>query len=105
MKFANTTQKGSARVIIFKQNSTWFGVALDFNIVETGDDPREVMIMLDEAIKGYVLSAQKAKLRPHVLNQKADKEYEDLWEKLESKMPIPSPIKVHSYGIRTLSAV
>ena len=69
MKFSNTLQKGSVRTIIFKEKGQWFGVALDFNIVEAGDDPREVMIMLDEAIRGYVDSARKAKLRPHVLNQ------------------------------------
>ena len=75
---------------------------MDFNIVETGDDPREVLIMLDEAIRGYIHSARKSKLRPHVLNQIADKEYENL-AKLEAGKPIPSPVQIHSHGIRSLS--
>ena len=48
----NTYQKGSIRTIIFKDKDIWVGVALEFNIVETGDDPREVFLMLDEAIRG-----------------------------------------------------
>lgn len=105
MKFKNTLQKGSVRVMIYKEKDLWVGVALDFNIVETGDDPREVMIMLDEAIRGYVASAQKAKLRPNVLNQIADKEYQDLWDKVHTNKKIPSMIQMHSYGERTLAFV
>lgn len=37
------------------------------------------MMLLDEAIKRYVESAQKAKLSVRVLNQKSDPEYEKLW--------------------------
>ena len=58
----NTYQKGSVRTIIFKDKDTWVGVALEFNIVETGDDPREVFLMLDEAIRGYIISAKKSKI-------------------------------------------
>ena len=104
MKYKNTLDKGSVRTIIFKENDTWFGVALEFNIVESGNDPREIMIMLDEAIRGFVQSARKSKLRPMVLNQTADAEYESLWKKLEQGKPIPSPIKIHSFGERSLSA-
>lgn len=79
MKYANTLQKGSVRVIIFRDGDTWYGVALEFNIVEEGDNPREVMILLDSAIRGYIDSAKKLKARPHILNQKPDQEYEKLW--------------------------
>ena len=105
MKFHNTLQKGDVRVLIFKKGRNWIGVALDFNIVEVGDDSSEIMIALDEAIKGYVISARKSKLRPSVLNQTAEKEYEDLWDKLENNKTIPSPIQVHSFGRRSLSII
>lgn len=105
MKYRNTLQKGSVRTIIFKEGKEWFGVALEFNIVETGDDPREVMIALDEAIRGYVISARKGKLRPLVLNQKADEEYERLWLGRKNPKLIPSPIQVHTFGERSLSVV
>jgi len=103
MKDKNTLQKGSVRTIIFEKNGEWFGVALEFNIVEHGDDPQEIMIMLDEAIRGYVQSARKAKLRPMVLNQVADKEYQNLWNKLEARKLVPKPIRVHSFGRRECS--
>ena len=61
--------------------------------------------MLDEAIRGYLKSAKKAGLRPHILNQKSNSEYETLWKLLESKKPIPSPIKIHSFGERNLAFV
>ncbi len=105
MKYKNTLKKGSIRTIIFQEDNEWFGVALEFNIVEHGNDPREVMIMLDEAIRGYVQSARKANLGLHVLNQTPDVEYESLWKKLEAKKFTLSPIRVHSFGLRALALV
>lgn len=99
----NTYQKGAVRCIIFKEKNTWFGVALEFNIVETGNDSREVMILLDEAIRGYVASGKKARLRGHILNQEPDPEYEKLWEGKNNPELIPSPIQVHSFSERSLS--
>ena len=92
----NTTQKGSIRCIIFREGDTWYGVALEFNIVESGNDPREVMLLLDEAMRGYIKGVSKAKLSYSVLNQKTDPEYEQLWSRIESKKPIRSPLKVYS---------
>jgi len=100
----NTLEKGQIRSIIFKEGKTWFGVALEFNIVESGDDPREVMLMLDEAIRGYIVSARKSKIPASVLNQKADLEYERLWQQIQSQKPIPSPIKVYSSSLFPLSS-
>ena len=102
---ANSYQKGSVRCIIFKEGETWFGTALEFNIVETGDDPREVMVLLDEAIRGYIASGKKARFRDHILNQEADPEYEQLWLGRDNPNLIPSPIQVHSYSQRSLSVV
>lgn len=79
MSFLNTHKSGSVRSIIFSEKKEWFGVALEFNIVESGDSPEEVMLLLDEAIKGYVESSRKSKLSIGILNQKVDPEYEKLW--------------------------
>lgn len=84
-KYKNIIQKGSIRYIVFKEGKDWYAVALEFNIVESGDDPREVLMLLFEAISGYVKSAAKIKARPNILNQKTDKEYEYLWSKLQGK--------------------
>ncbi|MCI0597879.1 hypothetical protein L0Y34_02305 [Candidatus Parcubacteria bacterium] len=79
MSFLNTPRNGSVRSVIFQENGEWFGVALEFNIVETGDSPQEVSILLDEAIVGYIEAANKSKLSISVLNQTADPVYEMLW--------------------------
>jgi len=85
MKFKNTLQRGSVRYIVFKEDDTWYAVGLEFNIVESGSTPQEAMLLLFEALSGYVESARKAKLRPIVLNQKTDSEYEKLWADIEAK--------------------
>ena len=106
MGYKNTTQKGSVRYIIFKEKNQWFGVALEFNIVEAGDDPQEVAFLLFEAIEGYVESARKIKGQKDYsyLNQKAEKEYESLWNKLQGRKPIPSPYqKVDLFGTKVLT--
>jgi len=83
MKYKNTLNKGSVRYIIFKEDDVWYGVALEFNIVEEGDNPVEVMASLFQAMEGYVETAQRLKMRPMPLNQKPDKEYEEMWKGLE----------------------
>ena len=85
MKYKNTLNKGSVRYIIFREGNTWYGVALEFNIVEEGDNPLEVMASLFQAIQGYIETARKIKMRPMPLNQELDKEYQELWNKLEKK--------------------
>ena len=85
MKYKNSLQKGSIRYIVFRENKTWYASGLEFNIVEFGDTPQEALILLFEAIKGYIESAQKVKAQPAILNQKSDAEYEQMWLELNSK--------------------
>ena len=95
----NTTQKGAVRCIVFKDGDTWYGVALEFNIVESADDADVVRFNLDEAIQGYVESQKKLKgTRVSPLNQMPAKEYADLWKNLVAGKAIPSPYKVKSFG-------
>lgn len=100
MKYKNTLNKGSVRYIIFKEDNTWYGVALEFNIVEDGDNPVEVMASLFQAIRGYIETARKLKMRPMPLNQKPEKEYQELWNKLEKrKMERITPSKqIYTFG-------
>ena len=95
----NTHKKGSIRCIIFKGGDTWYGVALELNIVVSADDANIATFNLDEAIRGYVESMKKLKgPRVSPLNQVSMKEYADLWKKLVAEKPIPSPYKVKSFG-------
>ena len=102
MKHKNTLQKGTVRYIIFQETNAWYGVALEFNIVEAGDDPREVLVRLLEATSGYLLSARKIKARPPILNQSPDPEYEALWEKLETPSGRSIPYNIYTYGRQVL---
>src|SRR3989344_1794891 len=98
-KFPNTAQRGSVRYIVFKEKRTWYAVALEFNIVESGEDPQIAMFNLFEAITGYVEAFRKIKgARPYALNQKPDQEYEDMWNKLTADKPIKSPYSIYTFG-------
>lgn len=100
----NSFKQGKIRVLVFRERGVWYGAALELNIVESGDDPREVLLMLDEAIRGYIRSAQKTK-NVSLLNQKPDSEYEKLWSNVQVNKPIPSPIQVYSANAMMISSL
>jgi len=85
----NTIKKGKYRWIVFKKGSEWIAAALEFNIVQVGDDPNLVYLEMQEAVRGYLEAARKIRgcrektVNP-ILNQKPDEEYESLWDRLYS---------------------
>lgn len=85
MKYKNTLQRGSVRYLVFKERGSFFGVALEFNIVVEGTQPEEAFFFLNEAVRGYLEAARKVKVRPMVLNQKPDAEYEKMWEEYQGR--------------------
>jgi predicted RNase H-like HicB family nuclease len=88
----NTLQKGSVRYIVFHEDATWYAVGLEFNIVESGDTPQEAILLLFEALTGYLESARKMKMRPTILNQKTDSEYEQMWLRIEKGQSTSRPV-------------
>jgi hypothetical protein len=104
MKYKNTIKSGKVRYIIFKEDDTWYGVALEFNIVEEGDNPEKVIVSLFQAIQGYVETAQKLKIRPMPLNQKPDEEYQKLWDKIEKREKEKSalPKNIYNFGYQAI---
>ncbi len=91
MKYKNTLERGSVRVLVFRDGDTWYAAGLEFNIVEAGTTPQEAMLLLFEALQGYLESAKRIKARPHILNQSVDAEYEKKWQAtVESKRPAES---------------
>ena len=85
MKHHNTLQKGSVRYLVFKDGDAFFGVALEFNIVVEASHPMEALLLLHEAVAGYLEAARKVKMRPHILNQAPDPEYEKMWEEYQGR--------------------
>src|SRR3989344_2473893 len=99
----NTPQKGQVRYIVFKDGTVWYAVALEFNIVESADDPRIALMGLFEAIQGYVESSKKIKgVRVSHLNQQADKEYERLWSIVTAPKKIKSPYRISTFGVTSI---
>lgn len=93
----NTLKKGSVRYIVFCEDEVWYAVGLEFNIVESGDTPQEALLLLFDALAGYVDSAKKIKARPNILNQKTDPEYEAMWK--VRAVPTVSKVKpIYSFG-------
>ena len=95
----NTPKKGTFRHIVFRDGDTWYAVALEFNIVESSDDPKLAFLNLLQAVGGYIESMKKIKgSRLAPLNQKSDTEYEKLWSILTSPKRIKSPFEVNMFG-------
>ena len=96
----NTPIKGRFRHIVFRDGDTWYAVALEFNIVESSDDPKLAFFNLLQAVNGYIQSIKKIKgVKGYPsLNQKPDFEYENLWTNLHSPKPVKSPYEVNMFG-------
>lgn len=103
MRYKNTLQRGSIRFIVFREGDSWYGAGLEFNIVESGSTPQEALLLLFEAVRGYLESAKKIKARPHILNQKPDSEYEAMWKKLKEKNQIPAK-EIFTFGNLNISS-
>jgi hypothetical protein len=101
--FKNTVQKGSVRYIVFKEKDTWYAVGLEFNIVEYAEDPQIALFRLFEAMKGYLESFKMIRgARPYALNQRPEREYEELWKKLRAGKSVKSPYQIDSFGEKNL---
>lgn len=96
----NTPRQGRFRHIVFRDGGIWYAVALEFNIVESSDDPKLAFFNLLQAVGGYIQSMKKIKgtLGYPALNQEPDSEYENLWTNLNSPTPIKSPYEVNMFG-------
>ncbi len=104
----NTTKKGRVRVIVFrdKKEDQWYAVALEFNIVVSGDTPEEVHYELHEAMTGYLDAVRKIKgLRDYsCLNQESEALYEKIWSALEENRRVPSPYQIAFHGFQNIYA-
>jgi hypothetical protein len=49
------------RYIVFRDRGTWYAVALEFNIIESSDNPKLAFFSLLQAVEGYIKSVKKIK--------------------------------------------
>lgn len=82
----NTKEKGIIRFVIFPHKKQFVGVCLDFNIIEEGENPRELMESLEEAAIGHVEVVIKEKLSDELLNRHAPKRYWDKYNEIKRKV-------------------
>lgn len=102
--FKNTIQKGNFRSIVFKEGGVWYAVALEFNLIIDANDPETAFFSLLQLAKDYIDVVKENNLRPFALNQVPQKEYLDLWYKLNKNEKIPSPYQeVYQYGVNSIS--
>lgn len=99
----NTLDRGRIRWIVFHDEGTWFGVAIEFNLIVEADNPDTALFELHQAVQGYVKAARKSKMRPVVLNQIPAGEYGLLWKILNRDTPAHQetsidPKEVYSFG-------
>lgn len=64
--------------LYFEKETPFMGLRLS-SILLNRATPQEVVFLFDEAVRGYLESAQKNKLPISVLNQDVASEYELLW--------------------------
>lgn len=97
--------------MIYKDHEEWVGVALEFNIVIVGEDPRVVEVELQEAVIGYLEAAKKMRgFRPQqvnaVLNQETEAEYETRWAhatQIKEKGVVSPYSDIYKAGIANLA--
>jgi hypothetical protein len=78
---------------------------MEFNIVESSDDPKLAFFNLLQAVDGYIQSAKKISgSRYHFLNQTADPDYEKMWANLHAPKPVKSPYQINMYGYSQVNA-
>jgi hypothetical protein len=102
----NTPKKGQFRHIVFKDKGIWYAVALELNIVESGEDAKIAYFNLLQATEGYIQAVAKVRgtNNYHALNQTPAKEYETLWAMLHASKPVKSPYQIGMYGVSAVHA-
>ena len=101
MKPGNPT---TIRYIVFREKDTWYGVALELNIVVDGDTADQVVASLFDAITGYHDVQDDPQFEGKTFHEPAvDPEYEALWKQSQqAKGSIKSPLQVYTSGTRQL---
>ena len=99
MKEKDTKKNTSVRYIIFKEDSVWHGVALEFNLVKDASNPVEAMFALFNAIEGYASPTKSLQPDSISLNQKTEEEYENMWNILQSEKGLKRQ-EIYAFGYK-----
>ncbi len=99
----NTPKKGSYRWIVYyhTKDKCWYGVALEFNLVVSGESKVDAFAELQEAVPGYIESANAIKGLHDFdfLNQTPEAEFKKIWDVSQKNEEIKSPYSSLISGI------
>ena len=93
--------------LVYKEDKSYVGVCLTFDIVEEGDNPTELMSSIIEAAQGHLEVVRKLNLPDDLLNRHAPKGYWDRYYKavgeIKKNKRVTSPYNflVFPYAART----
>lgn len=82
MKIWNTKKGGTLEFLVYGQGTSYIGVCLTLDIVEEGNDPKNLMESIVESATGHVKLVQSKNLNDALLNRPAPQEYWDVYNKI-----------------------
>ena len=90
----NTKKQGKFIIFVYQEKpNRYIGVCLEFDLIEEGKNPQQVMSQIKEASIGYLKTVINNKLSDDLLNKKAPekywKKYQDFLELKKKKHAIP----------------
>ena len=82
----NTKAGGEVNFIIYKDSKAneYTAVCLDFDIIETGDDPDELRLSIEEAARMHITTIIEQGLSDKLLNRPAPVKYWNIAKKWQS---------------------
>ena len=100
-----TKTHDTIRYIVFKEEDTWYAVALELGIVVDGGDPEVALFSLFDAISGVLEIENKPEFKGKRFHTpEVDPEYEAIWNQgAEGKGAVKSPLQIYTTGLRQVA--
>ena len=102
----NTKAGGEVNFIIYKDSKAneYTAVCLDFDIIETGDDPDELRLSIEEAARMHITTIIEQGLSDKLLNRPAPVKYWNIAKKMAEHYEASLERDYHSKQISAKSA-
>ena len=101
----NTPTHTAIRYIVFKEEGTWYAVALDLGIVFDGETPDGTLINLFKAIDDLIELQSEPQFEGKSFHvPEIDPEYEAMWNQaVAGDRLIESPYQIYTTGLRQVA--
>jgi hypothetical protein len=102
----NTPTQAAVRFLVFKEEGSWYAVALELGIVVDDDSPDAAFSSLLDAIRGVISLESDPKYQGSTFYRpEIDPEYERMWQEHQERgaNPIQSPYQISMSGIRQVA--